>query len=89
MKCSNCDSDALFIYQVTTDSVFPYCGKHLPRFLDARRKAGLLKTTDAWEKEKNASIEALKVTPNETVTEEPVTEESAPKKKAAAKKKAK
>lgn len=43
MKCSNCASDALYGYKVTTDFVIYYCEKHLPKFLLSQKAAGLLK----------------------------------------------
>lgn len=89
MKCANCDNDALFEYRVTHAKSLFYCGKHLPKFLEERKRAGLLAIT---EKFKEAEAEALDILFFETVpvVEEPVVvEESKPKpKKKAAKKKA-
>mgnify|MGYP006298223507 CR=1 FL=1 len=91
MNCANCDSDALYVYQVTESKEFLYCGKHLPGFLEARRKAGNLKTTEAWEREKQSALTALKPVVIQVTkeTEEPVVEEVSSKKKAPSKKKAK
>ena len=65
MKCANCDTDAFYIYQVTKAKDILYCSKHLPNFLEPRRKAGLIKTTAQLEVEKNSAIEALKTEPAE------------------------
>ena len=59
MKCANCDRDAFYVYQITKQVDVLYCGKHLPNFLEARRKAGLIKTTDQFKVEKESAIEIL------------------------------
>lgn len=64
MKCANCDNGALFVYQITAEKEILYCGKHLPRFLDARRRAGNLKTTDEFAAERSAALEIVS-TPQE------------------------
>ena len=89
MKCSNCNKDALYEYKVTLKNSVFYCAKDLPKFLDARKRAGLLTLTEKHAEEKETAIAALST---ETVVEEPVVEktlteeEPAPKKKAAKKK---
>jgi hypothetical protein len=78
MKCANCDRDALFEYQIThTKSIF-YCGQDLPRFLESRKKAGLLKITSAFTEAKSSALEQLSL---ETV-EAPKPVKKAAKKKA-------
>lgn len=87
MKCDNCDSNALYIYQLTAKKSVYYCGKDLPRFLEQRKRAGLLKITDQFKVEYDSAIDTL--TPEikeEPVLEETVNEKPAPKKKAASKK---
>lgn len=74
MKCANCDRDAFYIYQITKQVDVFYCGKHLPNFLEPRRKAGLLKTTDQFKIEKESAIAVLS-------TEAPTEEVQAPKPK--------
>ena len=59
MKCANCDSGALFVYQITAETEILYCGKHLPKFLDARRRAGNLKTTDEFAEERKTALETV------------------------------
>lgn len=59
MKCANCDNGALFVYQITAENEIFYCGKHLPRFLDARRRAGNLKTTDEFAEERKTALETV------------------------------
>jgi len=86
MKCSNCDKDALYEYKITLKNSVFYCGKDLPKFLDARKRAGLLTLTEKHAEEKETAIAALST---ETVVEETLTEEEPAPKKKAAKKKAK
>jgi hypothetical protein len=74
MKCANCDRDAFYIYQITKQKEVLYCGKHLPNFLEPRRKAGLIKTTDQLKVERDSAIAILS-------TDEPVEEVQAPKPK--------
>lgn len=86
MICANCKTEALYEYQLThTASVF-YCGKHLPKFLEARKKAYLIKVTEKLIEENKAAIEALAPVSEPEPTVEPTAEEKpAPKKKAAKK----
>lgn len=88
MKCANCSNDALYEYKISdVDSVF-YCGKDLPRFLEPRRKAGLLAITSAFTTLQEETFATLAPTVEEAVVEEPVEETVAVKttKKAASKK---
>ena len=89
MKCANCDKDAFYIYQLTEKKQIVYCNKHLPRFLEQAKKAGLLKTTDTL---KSVIENGLKTIANLTVepvlVEEVTVEEPQEPKKKAAKKKA-
>ena len=78
MKCGNCSKPADFIYQITMEVGQPYCAAHLPRFLDGRLKADLLKTTEEWEKNKQTALEIL--SPELSVTEEVVKPVKPPKK---------
>ena len=84
MKCANCNKPALFEYKLTLKNSLFYCNTHLPVFLDARKKAGLLHITPENNKELESALEAISFVP-ETVAEE-VVEEPKPKKKAAKKK---
>lgn len=67
MKCANCEAGALFVYQITLEKEILYCGKHLPKFLDSRRRAGNLKTTDEFAAERAAALQTVSV----QSTEEP------------------
>ena len=78
MKCSNCDSDALFVYRVTLTKSVPYCNSHLPKFLEARKQANGLMTTEKFEAAKQEAIQELS-------SSEPVVVEK-PKKKTTKKK---
>lgn len=75
MKCANCDRDAFYIYQITKQVEVFYCGTHLPNFLESRRKAGLLKTTEQLKIDRESAIAVL--------SEEPQTSKPKRKKKAA------
>lgn len=82
MKCANCDSFALFEYRLTRNLSQFYCGTHLPKFLDARRRAGLLTITAQHDEEKKSALNILSVKlPESVVVEEPVPAAPAPKKK--------
>jgi hypothetical protein len=91
MKCANCELEALFEYKLTEDVSIFYCGKHLPTFLDERKKAGLLHITSSFTTAKEELTEILKPSEEELPVEEEEVlttedEQSAPKKKAAKKK---
>ena len=47
MKCANCDSLALYVYQTPSVGPIPYCNGCLPSFLRPQAKAGLLDKTEA------------------------------------------
>lgn len=83
--CANCADESLFEYKLTDEVSIHYCGKHLPKFLDARKKAGLLHTTDSFSE---VVEEAMEVLAPEEETEEVNTEDSPTPKKKAVKKKA-
>jgi len=76
MKCANCDNKASYEYRVTKNKSLFYCGKDLPKFLEERRKAGLLTITDQFSEDLTSALDALSTTPVEVPTEE-----SKPKKK--------
>lgn len=86
MKCANCKDDALYEYRVTLKSSLFYCGKHLPKFLELRKKADLIPVTEAFNTAKEEAIAKLSAPKPEPVVEEAPTEEKpkkrAPKKKA-------
>lgn len=81
MKCANCDKNALFMYRMTKNKALYYCGKDLPKFLDERRRAGLLAITEEFTKEKELALEILSPSTSE--------EEPQPKAKKTTKKSAK
>ena len=90
MKCANCENDAMYVYDLTAKTSIPYCGKHLPLFLEQRKKAGLLRTTEQHAAELDTAANVLSpasasepvITPSEDL--EPT--KPAPVKKAAKKK---
>jgi hypothetical protein len=48
MKCANCQSDALWVYESPASDPIPFCDKHLPKFLRPQAKAGLLTRTENY-----------------------------------------
>lgn len=86
MKCSNCGLNASFEYRITLNKSILYCGKHLPKFLEARRRAGLLKITDQYKQDSKDALELLTISTPEVV-QETQEETPAPKKKKASTKK--
>lgn len=87
MKCANCKEDALFEYQITLNKSVLFCGKHLPKFLELRKQAKLIKTTEKFEEAK-LEAQTLLAPKNEAplVVEELEEEKPKPKKKASKKK---
>jgi hypothetical protein len=43
VTCANCQSEALYTYQINPDYLVHYCQYHLPKFLTSARDAGQLK----------------------------------------------
>lgn len=86
MKCANCSTEALYEYRMTANKSLFYCGKDLPKFLEPRRRAGVLTITDAMPELLASAVAALtpKVEETPVVVEKPV--ESAPKKRSSKKK---
>ena len=66
MKCANCSNDAMYVYRITKLESIYYCGRDLPRFLEERRKAGLLNLTEAFTEAQESAIEELSVTKKKT-----------------------
>lgn len=78
--CANCTSESAWIYEITPSHTIPYCSMHLPKFLNNRKNAGLLKRSDEMVQEQSDAFEALapkssKKTSKATVEEAPVVEE--------------
>lgn len=73
MKCANCDADALYLYNPPALRPTAYCPVHLPSFLRASAKAGLLQVTGNFEKVKEETFAIL------APTVEPPAPEEAPK----------
>ena len=77
VKCANCKDDATYEYKVTLKNSVFYCGKDLPKFLESRKKAMLIATTDAYAKASEEALAVLEIKASEPVAEEP----PAPKKR--------
>jgi len=78
--CVNCTNDSVWTYEITPSQTIPYCSLHLPRFLNDRKNAGLLKRSDEMVQEQSDAFEALapkssKKTSKAVVEETPVVEE--------------
>jgi len=76
MKCANCDNKASYEYRVTKNKSIFYCGKDLPRFLEERKKAGLLTITEQFTEDLTSALETLS-SPVEEEHAETVEEEHA------------
>jgi hypothetical protein len=59
MKCANCAEQASYEYKVTKTTSLFYCGKDLPKFLEERKKAGLLNVTPQMNKDLESALTAL------------------------------
>lgn len=101
-KCANCTSEAFFTYAITGTFGINYCSRHVPKFLQAQKNAGMLPLR-VDKPEPIIVVEPTPVVEEPIVEEEPVVEpeieeavvepapkptpKPAPKKKAAPKKK--
>ena len=59
MKCANCAEQASYEYRVTKNKSLFYCGKDLPKFLEERKRAGLLKITPQMTEDLASALTAL------------------------------
>lgn len=59
MKCANCDTDALYIYERAEVAAIPYCASCLPSFLKKAARSGVLPTTEAHAATKQEVAEIL------------------------------
>lgn len=62
MSCSVCGQSAQYVYEPGGDVQVSYCTRHLPKFLNAQKRAGLLKSAP--------KPKAKKVAKEETTPEE-------------------
>ena len=89
MKCSNCESAAIWVYQSESVAPLPYCDAHLPAFLRAAAKSGSLAKAEGYAAVEAEVAEALapvveeapapkrsRKKAEEPVVEEPVVEEA-------------
>ena len=87
MACSVCSQESLYVYRITQETGIEYCNKCLPKFLYARRDAGLIETTKQYKAAIEEGLKNITKVPEEEVKPEPVeVEEKQPKKKPAKKK---
>jgi hypothetical protein len=71
MKCANCNEQASYEYRVTQEKSLFYCGKDLPKFLDERKRAGLLKITPQLTEDLKSALDILGTPSPEAVSETP------------------
>lgn len=71
MKCANCDSPALYVYEGPGIRPAGYCGDDLPRFLHGAARSGNLRTTEDYDALKKSAMSALSF---RTVTVDPETQ---------------
>lgn len=84
MKCANCSSSALYVYRITQGTSIYYCGAHLPKFLESRKRAGHLALTDEYAVQQQEALDILSPSSSEAVdpVETPKPVKKAVKKKA-------
>lgn len=78
-KCANCTGEAFFTYAITSSFGINYCSRHVPKFLQSQKNAGML--TLRVEKpvvEETPAVEEVVVEPAPTPKKK-----STPKKKTA------
>ena len=66
MNCANCSNKALYEYRITEKKSVFYCGKDLPKFLEARKVANLIDLTDSHNDELQSALDILSVKAEET-----------------------
>lgn len=59
MKCANCSESALYQYRITQGTSVFYCSKHLPSFLEGRKRAGLLAITEEHSTQQEEALNIL------------------------------
>lgn len=59
MKCANCSDAALYEYKITQGTSIYYCDKHLPNFLEPRKRAGLLTITEEHSAQQEEALSIL------------------------------
>ena len=73
--CANCSADRKYEYKVTQAMSINYCEKHLPRFLQSFKKAGLLTPTPVEVAVETPKTSKKKAAAADAPTEETPTEE--------------
>lgn len=71
MKCANCSSPALYVYDPPSISATPYCDAHLPSFLRRAAKDGSLTKAPAFDESKDRALAALAAPAPEPIEEKP------------------
>jgi hypothetical protein len=84
-KCANCSSEAFYTYAITPSYGIDYCSRHVPKFLQGQKNAGMLPLRVA---EISDSVAPAPVVEEPVVEEAPVVEEEVvlPPKKSSKKK---
>lgn len=71
MKCSNCDTAALWVYHAESIAPTPFCDAHLPGFLRPAARAGTLPKASGYADVEAEVAQALAPEPTEEPAEEP------------------
>lgn len=82
MKCANCKETAAYEYKLTEQKSIFYCDKHLPKFLETAKKAGLLVKTKEFTAALEEGLKNISITAEPEVVETPKPKKKATKKKA-------
>ena len=61
MKCANCEQASHYVHTIAKGHAVHYCSRHVPAFLEPRKKANRLPTTDEWAKDNAEAIAILSV----------------------------
>lgn len=74
--CVNCSSNSVWTYEITPSQTVPYCSLHLPKFLNDRKNAGLLKRSDEMVQEQSDAFQSLAPKSSKKSSKAPVVEET-------------
>lgn len=75
-KCANCASEAFFTYAITKTYGIDYCSRHVPKFLQAQKNAGMLPLRLIEEPVVEPTPTAPKTSKKKVAVVEPVVEEA-------------
>ena len=82
MACSSCNNLSHYVYRITEKVGIEYCERCLPKFLEERKKAGLLETTNNFKSIVEEGLKNITSIPVVETVEDTDSKKKAPKKKA-------